>query len=875
MSQTDAGSRPVGSPYTLNRVNPWRYRLLSASSTAAYSDAFAQLVRLDDMFVNLCTALAEVAHKQVAASSDVERRTELIRIRRRVRLGKIREEILAIDELLGRRVLDNRLERAKLVEYVDSLRAASTTHEVRELTCWASDSDVQDSLSMTSTSLSAAVIRLAEAGGLDRTARKSLPSFVQYHSRSIARVSPFSRYTAVRADFEGDVSEPDGALQLASCATTSRLLYRLLFRVVSADTSVRSRLRWKVSELIERDDERTRVHSRRPRGLLASRFEGVSEQTISVSASSPWSVMIDTLSDLDEAGETLRDICQKLALSTGSSIQSTQLIVDKLCAVGALVGPRPVSDLSENFTADWRAFLVDIYGSDHHFVALHDQTENTRQALPILTGRSRVAALDDLHERWTTALEPVLQSAERVTNDVLLEDSYLLTGQRPDLSSRATWESDTRALLPLLRAIDDHDVYARVVDNAFVELYGESGTCTTPLELAEAVAARVEKSIAGESGATSIHTFEHELPLRLRSAREYARALLARCVASPERSVVEIREHELHHLENLRSGCSLPGVSALNRKSTLAIHGQPAGDSLVVNHFYGGPGIYLSRFTAGLTPQQKEAFRAYVRRSSHAPEQSLQLSPVFGFNANLAPMLMANEFCEPNERPRHPATARHISEFRVQRRAGVLRFVENSSGADVDIRYFGFLVPFVMPSLERMLTAYWGASAVSLDHLDSALLEQLQSSATDVVAAPELRFRSLILARRRWAMFTSVLVRLLSDPERAFIELNTWRAKTGLPSVVFLKPLGARAGGGVAGGFRVAKPTLIDFHSHLHVSTLRKRLDRFPVAIVLETLTPDPEASGLVSDAGRHAAELYFEVDYESDGARRLQEDPR
>ncbi|MEN0083198.1 MAG: lantibiotic dehydratase [Leifsonia sp.] len=845
----------LSSPYTLVRTNPWPFRLLSDSSMPDYDEAFRLLVRLRREWETLRGELESLAGEAIATLPVGEERTSAIRMLRRIRSGRIRPEVQALSAPAAERMLAIGRERQALLSWLAETEPAARNDETAELLRWARDQGVQDATAMTSTVLAKSVLRFAERGTLDKVARRSLPSFVRYHSRSLARVSPFSSYTGVGAVFNGEKPE-SGSLNVVTTAASSRLMYRLLLRSFQRDPDLRKLVPWRRNELIDRGVESIRIYSREPSGASKIRFEGVSERTIAVQPGH-WASVLDSLDSFTEASSPLAEIVQHVAESAGCSSEQAWEVTDRLVRIGALVPVIPVAENSGDFAGEWGSFLESALGGRHPLTELNARTEQTRLRLPTLHGADRVAAMDSAHTAWTATLRSVL-GEEQITGGLFHEDAFV-SGPLPDVRShRSTWERDLGSLHPLLRALDNHDVFAAVVDNAFTERFGPTGTCDSLLELSELVALRIETLVQRTPRGAGIRAFESELSDENRKRRERARDALvgwARTATSEYR----LTESDLAALQSEKA----PGKRT--RRATLAVHGQLSGSLLVVNHLYGGPGVYLSRFTAGLAPERVTEFQAYVRSATPDSVASLQLRPVQGFNANLAPDLADYILKTPNEPDSGGRPQRRIQDFRVHRSGAVLHLVEKATNQRFEPRYFGFLVPFVLPSLERMMTAYWGGPAIAFDALEEDLSTRLDSESNDIVRAPRLRYKSLVLSRQRWALWSSQLRAVLADPVTAFADVNLWRENEGIPPAVFLKPLAPVTQTEAGADFRAPKPMLVDFHSHLHVATLAKRLEKFPEKIIVETLDPDPRRDGLASGDDRHAFEVYFEAPYESE----------
>ena len=119
---------------------------------------------------------------------------------------------------------------------------------------------------------------------------------------------------------------------------------------------------------------------------------------------------------------------------------------------------------------------------------------------------------------------------------------------------------------------------------------------------------------------------------------------------------------------------------------------------------------------------------------------------------------------------------------------------------------------------------------------------------------PRVRYRSLVLARRRWSCLAGVLPTGRTDAER-FLAWQRWRHAHGLPARAYATVYGA--GGGWTGG---TKPQYVDFDSVLSLIALDGLVRDATARVVFAEALPDEDQAQVASARGRHVSELAVEV---------------
>ncbi|MFC4031057.1 lantibiotic dehydratase [Streptomyces polygonati] len=183
-------------------------------------------------------------------------------------------------------------------------------------------------------------------------------------------------------------------------------------------------------------------------------------------------------------------------------------------------------------------------------------------------------------------------------------------------------------------------------------------------------------------------------------------------------------------------------------------------------------------------------------------------------------------------------------------------------GREVVPLYLGYLVPMVLPEVPRTLLLFSPTSRARPDVWRGVP----EGPATEgITTRPRVRYRGLVLHRRRWTARPGALpVRgPAADDAAGYLGWQRWRRRHGLPDRVFatvrpLAPDGGEGPGAVFGGG--AKPQYVDFDSPLSLLALEGLLAGGPAVTDFEEMLPEPDELHVSSPRGRHVAELAVEI---------------
>ncbi|MEW2069425.1 hypothetical protein AB0917_20725, partial [Streptomyces sp. NPDC007346] len=282
------------------------------------------------------------------------------------------------------------------------------------------------------------------------------------------------------------------------------------------------------------------------------------------------------------------------------------------------------------------------------------------------------------------------------------------------------------------------------------------------------------------------------------------------------------------------------------------------GGALCVNHMYGGWGRFGSRFLDSVAPEAARETAAAVFGALGPGARVAQVRPVSGFNANLHPLFVPEEIGADRS---YAALGMDDVELVHDVDGDEVRVRVKATGEWADVLYAGVFAPLLLqPRLAPLL----------MDHphgiTDFGALVPRHVTAVpggDLVRAPRLRHRHLVLRRRRWELAGStvavLLAELAAEGEVPVGAVARWRALLGVPDQLYLRAAPPARGGRVDEDLLRAldrpKPQYVDLGDALHLRCLGKWLARHRDGVVLEEALPAPAREE------RHAAvELVVET---------------
>ncbi len=282
------------------------------------------------------------------------------------------------------------------------------------------------------------------------------------------------------------------------------------------------------------------------------------------------------------------------------------------------------------------------------------------------------------------------------------------------------------------------------------------------------------------------------------------------------------------------------------------------GDPLVVlNNSYGGLGFPFTRFTHCLGGEVTDQLRRTLRELPPAGAVFAEVTAgAATTNLNLHARLTDHEIVCPGEASSAPPEARlPLEDLAVEHDPATdrLRLTSRRLGREVVPLYLGYLVPMVLPEVPRTLLLLSPTSRAAVDVWRGVPPGPERDGVT---TRPRVRYGSVVLDRRSWRCTAASLPARTPGTGDAewFLAWQRWRRGHGLPARVFATVPGGEVW---AGG---TKPQYVDFDSVLSLVALDGLLRDPGTRVAFAEALPDEDELHVVSDRGRHVAELALEV---------------
>ncbi|MEU8923629.1 lantibiotic dehydratase [Kitasatospora sp. NPDC048545] len=826
--ESESGPAPVAytAPHALVRATVIDRPAQSASAAAARS-LLAELAAVEAAEAALRTDLGDDLYDSRAGHDEDFHRRVVLPLRRDLHNGRPPRPAL-LDRLadLPQRVprlaawLGLRQRRARALAALADAVPPALAAERAGLAEICRHPAFARAVALTSADLLRAVATTAReagtAGQRSGRARKEEAAVLRHALRATAKTSPLSWFTAVGWS-SGDTTPNGPAAPPYAVVRENRTLVAALVQALLDDPRRSRTLPHRMTAAARVTDGR--AHYARSEVVFAGgRYLVTREEEVEL-ADRPELALLATLADTPDTPERLA-VRLADALGRPGGDPAVHRFVGQLLTARLLVPTDPVDPQDPQplrSLAEW----LRPWPEDTPIVDLIDQLGLFTAELSQTPGDRRPALLAALADTWHRVLaaagRPVPADAAPLT--VLSEDVHAPAPPRP--SPSAADRVAFAELTALAELFDRGHLMRRAARDRFVARFGTGGVCTTPWEFgADAAQAWTDPAMPDELA-----------------------ALQAEFAAAPERDGELVLPAEAVRALADR----LPDWTAARPLSYSWFVQCDAADGLLcVNHVYGGWGRFTSRFLDATAPRAAADIARQIRRGLGEGARAAQIRPVGGFNANLHPLLLADEI-GPDRRWTNLAE----SDLDLVHDTGTdqLRFRLRSTGELLDVLYLGFLAPLMLPQRLAPLLADHPNGVVDFGPL-------LPRTAVDapggtVTRTPRLRHRHVVLARRRWHLPTAVLdalrADLTADPGPVGVPADAtarWRALLGLPEQLFLHPVPATAAttGTPADAFvahlRAPKPQPLDLGNPLHLSHLAKWLTRYPNGVVLEESLP-------------------------------------
>ena len=324
-------------------------------------------------------------------------------------------------------------------------------------------------------------------------------------------------------------------------------------------------------------------------------------------------------------------------------------------------------------------------------------------------------------------------------------------------------------------------------------------------------------------------------------------------------------ELELDHefFDSCRS--SIPVDPVMNSRTVIVqpVHINRGETRLLVNGFYAGFGLMPSRFLHA----DRSGARSWAQEVRSLVEDRGAKNVIYAeisgghdsTNLNLHRQTLEWQIVCPGEGPRgERSSAIALEELVVVWRDGRAVLWSLKHDRQVVPVYQGFLTPFALPDLQRVLMLFSPMSVPVLD-LWSGVDPPLGDK--NISDHPRVHYGPLILVRHVWKMRPEYVPVARQDESRALwlTRLEEWRITNGLPMRVYatvdVRPPSPSASPGRT------KPQFVDFRSPWSLKGLERLARSAYSRVVLTEALPDPSGDSTPAGFGTdRATELVMEV---------------
>jgi len=876
-------------PYALMRSTVLRHPAQSPPA-AAFRTEVAALADLEARTAALLPELCDALYAGQGSHSPAFHRDVVLPLRRALHNGREPRPALLdrlgdlpdrVPQLAAWLVLRRR--RAGLLADLATTGEAALAAEREALSSLCREPALGRAIALTSSDLLRAVER-AGTGVHDRKARKEEPSVLRHVLRASTRTSPLSWFTAVGWGLlptDADLLAAAGAADwgsaglpadaLISVVKANRTLVTALSEALVGDPVRRAGLPYRMTSSARTADG-VSSYTRSRLQFVGGRFLVAAEDEIALAARGPLALVAtrcETPSTWDELVEELAPALR--ASGEAESRAAARAFLDALAEAGLLVPTEPLDPQSDAPLAglgDWlrRSQSEEVTDAGSLLLQIRDIDRMTGEFAAADPTR-RAALLADLSTSWHTLLadagRPVPTRTVRLSvlsEDVVAPQPVRLEGLLGGADHQALVE-----LAPLAELFDLGHLMRRVIRDRFVARYGVGGCCPHPWEFGGEYAPAWETAWRAAAPGAGLAA----LPSGCAELAELRQALVESAHGGGSRSAdadagPDPADNDVVLPVDLVRGLGdrLPRWM-VRRPLSYSYFLQRAGrgDLLCVNHAYGGWGRFTSRFLDAMAPGAGAEVARQIHRGLGEGARPAQFRPVGGFNANLHPLLVADEI-GPDRR--WTPWGEDELDLVHEEADDQVRLRLRATGELLDVLYNGFLAPTMLPQRSAPLLADHPLGAVDFQ----ALVPQYRSDAPGgrVVRTPRLRHRHLVLRRRRWHVDAGVLRTLRADlaaePGSPPAVVSRWRALLRLPEQVFLHPVAAASREGRATEDFLArlaqpKPQFVDFGNALHLHSLAKWLSRHPDGVVLEEALPAPGGREQATGSVELVAEVY------------------
>lgn len=831
-----------------------------------------------------CDELARVVGDELIPDADDELTRRLINVRRVLREHRIPtdERMAAVQGLGG---LVDGVERLRMRrDVIDARRAAlpailAADQSVfgERLAALASSSPLRHGMMLQSAALeqSLEALRRPDAKLSASYRRRLEASVLKYAYRAGAKTSPFSTLGVVGVGRVNDLAQmPRSGIALRTGETLRAVsqanlntVARMVDHVLRSDELLED-IPLSVNASLESERARMRF-IRRVRTTGAGKFDmgRVTEDVFFLDRTH----VADGVLDETPGGIPFRDIARGIAERESIEMSAAREYVRNLIRIGLLVSPVFAIDLHDPAPLD--------------SLAVRLAAIRRPWATDLADGLTSLAA-----EAGAFALEPTEERAARLTA-VRARADDLLRGFSDDGGTSENVVFEDVADLAMKATIDSGE-WREISGDLRVwsgVLAAYDAALPSRMSLAAYVRARYGEDPSVDDITRFVHEFAQDCYDQLQQAimahrdfdadgRQAAipnwfRLSAFRAIDATKRGVRDDVQRafdaapgaeeivlDSDRIAALAAGVPLPVGDENPRSFFLQPYRREGRARVVVNKSYSARGLHFSRFARLLDGEQPVV--EHVRSRNGRDERRVFAELRGGIdtaNLNLHPHLTDFELVCPGEVSFRPPEERiDLDELSVRLVDGSAVLWSERLGAIVVPVYLGYLMPFALPEVQRVLLLFSDTNMAMPD-----LWAGVDTRRAAVL--PRIVFGDLVLCRRAWRVrrddYPATTARV-TDAER-YAELVGWAEERGLPRRFFLQPSSGSSDDGGDGEKRFeTKPLFVDLESEPSLRLFDRAVALRSGDIELQEMLPDASALAVDERTGdRFVVELTVDID--------------
>ncbi len=735
---------------------------------------------------------------------------------------------------------------------------------------------LRDAISYTNPGLFREFEGFARPGGKPpsrKTARKLQNAFAQYLARCSTKTSPLSTFTVMHVGRWSDRLEGDWSLDYAPeldrrIALKGALMRQILAPLLGNFDAASQLFALVLNPSLELKDGRARFRTVNEGNTKSGRSWGTGEAAAEITSNAAIACLHHVFAQRHFEPIHERDLVTAMcALAPKLQPAMVRDLLRKLYDLRVLLPDAQAFEQADPLA--WTSGLLKELPGDTgsaartHLAQVREALEEFKIAAP-----ERRAVLVGAVESEIGALCDVLGAPrEAAANGAAFFENCYLPHVRGALGPRALepFADDLHLLLSLAPVLGFTQQARCDMADFFLAEFGADGVCDAPQEFIR----RFDEVYALGSLTHAPDPARRATPSAVSEGFAQARKAFNDLVTPllREQADVQLDRGALQDIvQQLPESVRRRGSSQSYLGQIARREGRPL---LVVNQVFGGRSSLMSRFLEVLSPADVREVHDYLASTSEAGVFA-ELPGVFGFNANQHPRMADNELVVPPFAPNWEETRKlEIGRMRLvyDAREHMVRF-RTEDGQDIDLWYHGFLMPMLLPRVQRVLAiAYTEGlnSFATFPMMESGLM-----NGEDIAYVPRISLGDVVLGRRTWVIPAARQPDAELDDPEFFVAVQAWRKAAGLPNEVFLRGLPALApeakvGTGLnfnwdAVDFKDLKPFHVRFDSPQLVRLMRRTLKRNSFTIIASEVLPALDDQHVTVQGQPHVSELQFEL---------------